>query len=78
MNQSSAASVALVFLRAIKRRMTAMVTIIAIAILVFTIVSPRPFLTAILLVVDNKLMILKIFEFRSRMLCVYELENRKS
>lgn len=78
MNQSSAASVALVFLRAIKRRMTAMVTIIAIAMLVFTIVSPRPFLTAILLVVDDKLMILQIFEFRSRILCVYELENRKS
>ncbi len=78
MNQSSAASVALVFLRAIKRRMTAMVTIIAIAMLVFTIVSPRPFLTAILLVVDDKLMILQIFEFRSRMLSVYELENRKS
>lgn len=55
-----------------------MVTIIAIAMLVFTIVSPRPFLTAILLVVDDKLMILQIFEFRSRMLCVYELENRKS
>lgn len=68
MNQSSAANTALVFLRAMKRRITAKVITIAIAMLAFTIVSPRPFLAAILMVLDGKLMILHIFEFRNRIL----------
>lgn len=77
MNQSSAASDALVFLRAIKRRMMAKVTIMAIAMLIFMIVSPRLLLTAILLVMDDKLVILQMFELRSRILCVFEFENIK-
>lgn len=77
MNQSSAASDALVFLRAIKRRIMANVTIMAIAMLIFMIVSPRLFPTAILLVMDDKLVILQMFELQSRILCVFEFGNRK-
>lgn len=77
MIQSSAASVALIFLRAINRRITAKVIMMAIAILAFTIASPRLFLTAILMIIDDKFMILQIFEFRSRILQMFKFKNKK-
>lgn len=76
MNQSSAASDAFVFLRAINLRKTANVTIMAIAMLVFMIVSPRLLFTAILLVMDDKLVTLQMFEHRKGTLSIFEFENR--
>lgn len=77
MIQSSVASVALIFLRAIKRKITAKVVMMAIMIIAFTIASPRLLLAAILMVIDDKFMKLQMFEFRSRILQMFKFKNRK-